>query len=100
MARCFNIQGEIKMSLQYLMSALQHVEDLAKDQPAGSVTIFPELSLNICNALIYLKDFYRALDFADKAVVSSKQCIKSLKHKLEHPNFKDPSKKHDQERLS
>ena len=50
LARCQNFLGDIKMSLSYLMMAMDYVQVLAKEQEAGSVTIIPELALNICNA--------------------------------------------------
>jgi hypothetical protein len=49
-----------------------HVKALSKEQEPGSVTIIPELSLNICNANIYLKDYPEALLYAEQAIVSSK----------------------------
>jgi hypothetical protein len=63
-ARCYNLQGKIKSSLIYLLKAMEHVDILQLDQEPGSVTIIPELSLNICNAYIYLNDFEAALKFA------------------------------------
>jgi len=82
MARCQNLQGSIRDSLRYLLLALEHVGQLAAEQEPGSVTIVPELSLNICNAQIYLKDYPGALEFADRAVLSSKACVASLAKKL------------------
>ena len=56
MARCFNIQGNIEQSLANLLEAMSHVKILSRNQEPGSV-IIPELSLNICNAYIYLRDY-------------------------------------------
>ena len=72
MARCCNIQGDIKQSLFFLVKAMGHVKALSKEQEPGSVTIIPELSLNICNANIYLKSYHEALQYAEQAIVSSK----------------------------
>lgn len=83
MARCANIQGDIQQSLAHLVQAMEHVRELSKEQEPGSVTIIPELSLNICNANIYLKDYQTALHYAEQAVVSSKQCVSSLERKLD-----------------
>jgi hypothetical protein len=60
----------------------------------------PELSLNICNALIYLKVPVQALQYADKAVTSSKACINSLYYKLDKLETEDPSKKLEHARLT
>jgi len=72
MARCCNIQGDIQGSLTFLVKAMSHVRALSQEQEPGSVTIIPELSLNICNANIYLKDYPAALEYAEQAIVSSK----------------------------
>ena len=50
---------------------MEHVKALQERQEKGSVTIVPELSLNICNALIYLKNYSEALGYADQAVIAS-----------------------------
>jgi hypothetical protein len=50
---------------------MEHVDEIAIGQEPGSVTIIPELSLNICNAYIYLNQFTQALGYAQKAVTSS-----------------------------
>jgi len=90
-----NIQGNIKMSLVYLEKAMEHVQRLASQQEVGAVTIIPELSLNICNALIYMKNYPQALGHADEAVASSKACINSLSRKMDQE-----SDKSEQERLT
>ena len=100
MARCSNNMGNIKQSLNFLLNAMDHVQLLAKEQDTGSVTIIPELSLNICNAMIYLKDYEHALEFAELAINSSKQCITSLSRKLDQPVSSDGQSKTEQERLS
>jgi hypothetical protein len=99
-ARCYNIQGKIKNSLIYLIKAMEHVDVLAQDQEPGSVTIIPELSLNICNAFIYLSDYEKALLFSQKAIISSDQCIICLTKKLDQPIAQDPANAAEQERLS
>jgi hypothetical protein len=42
------------MSLDNLLKAMDHVNQIEKEQESGQVTIVPELSLNISNAYIYL----------------------------------------------
>lgn len=75
MARCQNLMGDIRQSLFYLDKALENVEKFAKDQEQGSVTIIPEVCLNICNAHIYLKDNEHALIYAERSITSSRSCI-------------------------
>jgi tetratricopeptide (TPR) repeat protein len=99
-ARCYNIQGDIEMSLQYLLKAYTHVQNLAGEREIGSVTILPELSLNICNAYIYEMNYHEAIKFANEAVKSSSQCIIQLTRKLDQPISDDPVIKTEQERLS
>jgi hypothetical protein len=57
LARCENFGGNIKASLSYLMMAMDFMEVLSKEQDEGANTYTPELSLNICNAQLYLRDF-------------------------------------------
>lgn len=64
---------------------MEHVDVLSQDQEPGSVTIIPELSLNICNAYIYLNEFDFALQFSERAIVSSEHCIINLTKKLDQP---------------
>lgn len=90
-----NVAGDIKKSLCFLEKAMEHVQQLAQNQEPGSVTIIPELSLNICNALTYLKEFKPALRHADEAVSSSKACISNLSRKMD-----SQSDKLEQERLT
>ena len=99
-ARCHNIQGDIQMSLGYLLKAFGHVQNLAGEREIGSVTILPELSLNICNAYIYELNYQDAIKFANEAVKSSSQCIFQLTRKLDQPISDDPVVKAEQERLS
>ena len=99
MARCMNFSGDIEKSLEYLLLAFKNVEKLTRDQEPGSVTIIPELSLNICNAMIYLKNFNDALDYADQAVKSSKACINSLHTKLDHLDQSGVDGKSEYQRL-
>lgn len=99
-ARCYNIQGDIELSLQYLLQAYTHVQNLAGEREIGSVTILPELSLNICNAYIYEMNYHEAIKFANEAVKSSSQCIMQLARKLDQPISDDPVIKSEQERLS
>lgn len=75
MARCYNIQGDIEMSLEFLIKAYAHAQNLASEREVGSVTILPELSLNICNAQIYEMNYTEANRFAAEAVKTSSQCI-------------------------
>ena len=63
-ARCYNILGNIKESLEYLLLAYEHVQILANHSEPGSVTIIPELGLNICNALNYIGNYPQALLYA------------------------------------
>jgi hypothetical protein len=48
----------------------------------------PELSLNICNAYIYENDNIEALQYANKSLKSSSQCIIFLKRKIKAINAK------------
>lgn len=57
------------------MEAMKHVDELALQQEPGQITCIPELSLNICNAFKFLQKYPEALDFAQKAVSSSTECI-------------------------
>jgi tetratricopeptide (TPR) repeat protein len=99
MARCMNLQGDIKQSLFYLDKALDNVEKFAADQEPGSVTIIPEVSLNICNAHIYLKDNEHALIYAERSIESSKKCIYNLSGKLDGLEKKDLQKGEEYQRL-
>lgn len=73
---------------------------MAGEREIGSVTILPELSLNICNAYIYEMNYHEAIKFANEAVKSSRQCIFQLTRKLDQPISDDPVIKTEQERLS
>ena len=59
------------MSLEYLVKAYGHAQNLAAEKPVGSVTILPELSLNICNAQIYEMNYTEANRYASEAVKTS-----------------------------
>jgi len=81
MARCMNIQGKIQKSQFYLEKAMEYVKQMALEQDPESIEAvrnIPELSLNICNALLYLKNYSEALGHADQAVTSSKSCVTSI----------------------
>lgn len=99
-ARCYNILGDIEASLEYLLKAYNHALNLAREREVGSVTILPELSLNICNAQIYEMNYQEANRFATEAVRTSSQCIIKLTQKLDQPISDDPVIKVEQERLS
>lgn len=92
-ARCFNNDGNIKESLVYLLKAMDNVNILARSQEKGSVAVVPELSLNIANAHIYLGNLYDALEFAEIAIKSSIECVKSLDEKLVNPEGASPGAK-------
>lgn len=98
-ARCYNLQSNIKKSLASLIQAMKHVDRYAEEQEPGSVVIIPELSLNICNAYTYLNCYLEALEYAQKAVTSSDECIACLTKKLDQPSTSDPVKKAEEYRL-
>lgn len=64
---------------------MTHVDELALQQEPGQITCIPELSLNICNAYKFLGDYPEALEYAEKAVWSSGECIECLRRKLNQP---------------
>lgn len=99
LARCMNLKGDIKQSLYYLEFALRNVDKIAQTQEEGTVTIIPEVCLNICNAHIYMKDNVMALEYAHRAINSSKLCINSISRKLDRMKEKKETSSLEYNRL-
>jgi tetratricopeptide (TPR) repeat protein len=57
------------------------------------------VSLNICNACIYLRDNVQAVRYADKAIRSSKLCMNSISKKMDKLTEKEPNSQEEYQQL-
>jgi hypothetical protein len=56
LADVFNKCGDMQMSTSYLEKAALMASRMAKEKETGSVTVLPEVHLNLCNAFVFLNE--------------------------------------------